>query len=456
VLSAEGGGHAVQREFEVPVRPAWGAIARSQARTLAPGESLAIGNEAASGLLPGTVSAWLTVTADPPLPLARALQDLLEYPYGCVEQTTTRGYAALLLDEANARRMGFAGLDEGERRRRLETSFARLQALQAGNGHFSFWGGSNTVPQLTPYIVEFLISAREAGFVVPEGLLQKSLDRLNDDLLTGGVPFYAYDHPGHLRLAYQAHAGYVLARLNRAPLGTLRALHDNERGKALTGLPLVHLGLALALQGDQARAEVAIREGLAKEPKRPRWLGDYGSDLRDEAMMLALLREHGRSTPEWDERLLALSRDLQTRTQRPYWFSTQERISLARVGRSLALDGERGFSGSLKIAGETQELQADRILSRDFDRGQLAAGTRFVPEAEAPVFTVLDVAGVPRTAPAADDSKISVIRRWYRPDGSAWKPGPLREGEVLVVALRVEARENMPDALVEDLLPAGL
>src|SRR5690606_40889962 len=44
----------------------------------------------------------------------------------------------------------------------------------------------------------------------------------------------------------------------------------------------------------------------------------------------------------------------------------------------------------------------------------------------------------------------------YRPDGKPWQPGPLREGEVLVVALRVEAREDMPDALVEDLLPAGL
>ena len=32
--------------------------------------------------------------------------------------------------------------------------------------------------------------------------------------------------------AYQAHAGYVLARVNRAPLGTLRALYDNERSKA--------------------------------------------------------------------------------------------------------------------------------------------------------------------------------------------------------------------------------
>ncbi|KAA2286135.1 alpha-2-macroglobulin family protein [Arenimonas fontis] len=456
VLSAEGGGHAVRRKFEVPVRPAWGAVARSQARSLAPGEPLVFGSEAAAGLLPGTVSARLSVTADPPLPLARALQDLLDYPYGCVEQTTTRGYAALLLDEANARRLGFPGLDEGERRRRLEAAFSRLQALQVGNGHFSFWGGSETVPVLTPHVAEFLLSAREAGFAVPEGLLQKSLERLGEDLLTGGLPFYAYDHPEHLRLAYQAHAGYVLARLNRAPLGTLRALHDNERGKALTGLPLVHLGLALALQGDEARAAVAIREGLAKVSERPRWLGDYGSELRDEAMMLALLREHGRGTPEQEQRLLALSRELQARTDRPYWFSTQERLALARLGRSLVLDGERSFSGTLTVGGETLELPPDRIFGRDFSSEQLAAGVRFLARAEVPVFAVLDLAGVPRAAPPADDSKVSVVRRWYRPDGKPWQPGPLREGEVLVVALRVEARENMPDALVEDLLPAGL
>ena len=456
VLGVEGGGHAVRREFEVPVRPAWGAVARSQARTLAPGETMAFGNEAAVGLLPGTVSARLTVTADPPLPLARALQDLLDYPYGCVEQTTTRGYAALLLDEANARRMGFPGLDEGARRRRLETAFARLQALQAGNGHFSFWGGSDTMPVLTPYIAEFLLSAREAGFAVPEGMLQKTLERLNDDLLTGGLPFYAYDQSEHLRLAYQAHAGYVLARLNRAPLGTLRALYDNSRDKALTGLPLVHLGLALALQGDEARGAAAIREGLAKQSRRPRWLGDYGSELRDEALMLALLREHGRSTPAQDERLLALSRDLQARTSRSYWLSTQEQIALARLGRSLVLDGDRTFSGSLAVGNDSEELQADRMFGRDFGSEELANDVRFTARGETPVFTVLDVAGVPRNAPAFDDSKVSVIRRWYRPDGKPWQPGPLREGEVLVVALRVEAREDMPDALVEDLLPAGL
>ena len=457
VLRVEGGGHVVNREFDVPVRAAWGDIARSQARTVAPGSTLTLDRALAEGLMPGTVSARMTLTTQPPIPFARALQDLLAYPYGCVEQTTTRGYAALLLDADSARRMGFTGLDEAARRQQLEGAFSRLAALQAPNGHFSMWGGSDTMPILTPYVAEFLLAAREAGFAVPETLLQKTLERLGEDLLTGGVPFYQYDDADHLRFAYQAQAGYVLAKVNRAPLGTLRALHDNQRGKSLTGLPLMHLGLALALQGDEARAAVAVREALAKPDGRPRWLGDYGSPLRDQALMLALLGENKRTDGSRDARLLALSRDLQARLgESRYWLSTQEKIALARLGRGLALDSQATFSGVLAVGAQEQAIDADRVLSRDYGFGDLSAGVRFVSQAEAPVFASIDVAGVPRTAPAPDDSAITVQRTWFNPDGTRWKPGPLREGQVLVAALRVEAREAMPDALLVDLLPAGL
>ncbi|MBP6596031.1 MAG: alpha-2-macroglobulin family protein [Arenimonas sp.] len=456
-LKVEGGGHAVNREFDVPVRAAWTGIVRSRAQTLAPGDALPLGAGLAAGLMPGTVSARVTVTAQPPIPFARALQDLLEYPYGCVEQTTTRGYAALLLDQESAQRMGFTGLDVDSRRQRLETAFSRLAALQAPNGHFSMWGGSDTTPILTPHIAEFLLGAREAGFAVPETLLQKSLERLSEDLLTGGVPFYAYDAADHLRFAYQAHAGYVLAKVNRAPLGTLRALHDNDRGKTLTGLPLLHLGLALSLQGDDARAKTAIAEAFAKHDARPRWLGDYGTTLRDEALMLALLQENGRSVPQRDALLLALSRELQARgADRPYWLSTQEQIALARLGKGMVLDSERTFSGVLRIGAVDTALQADRAFSRDLDFAELAAGVRFTPASDAPLFASIDVAGVPRTAPALDDSAISVKRSWFNPDGTAWKPGPLREGQVLVASLRVESKEALPEALLVDLLPAGL
>ena len=38
------------------------------------------------------------------------------------------------------------------------------------------WGGNdsdNVDPMLTPYIVEFLLDAREAGFAIPDAVLQR-------------------------------------------------------------------------------------------------------------------------------------------------------------------------------------------------------------------------------------------------------------------------------------------
>ena len=43
-----------------------------------------------------------------------------------------------------------------------------------------------------------------------------------------------------------------------------------SRKQSLTGLPLVHLGLALSLQGDKARGEKAIAEGFAFEARTGR------------------------------------------------------------------------------------------------------------------------------------------------------------------------------------------
>src|SRR3546814_13411909 len=108
------------------------------------------------------------------------------------------------------------------------------------------WGNDSYVsPNLTPYIVEFLLDARDGGFMVPDSVLQKALKRLNADLLAGGNEFYGRDHRSHLKFAYQAPAGYVLARVTTAPLATPPALYHHERTKTLTRLPLLPPGHAL-------------------------------------------------------------------------------------------------------------------------------------------------------------------------------------------------------------------
>ena len=449
----------LRREFEIAVRPAWPAVLRSSPQVLQPGSSLGLGTGAMEGLIADSVDASLSVSALPPLPFASSVRGLLGYPYGCVEQTTSRGYGVLVLDAGNAKNLGIAPLPDDARRRMIDDAISRISAMQVPSGHFSMWGGDGAVDtMLTPYVTEFLLDAREAGFAVPEGVLQNALRRLNDDLLSGGHPYYAYDSADHLRFADQAWSAYVLARVQRAPLGTLRTLFDNERGKSVTALPLVHLGIALSLRGDTARGRQALDEAFAKKVERPRYLGDYGSELRDAALMVALAHQAGLSKPEYDESVVALGRELVAKKSgnRILWLSTQEQSAIARLGKALIARGDAKVGGSLSLGGANETIEPTPIWSRSFDAAALRAGVRFVPDASAPLYVSEDVAGIPKTAPAADDSVVSIQRQWYALDGTAWDGGELKEGEGLIVGLKIEAKEAMRDALLIDLLPGGL
>ena len=457
-VRVEGNGFRVDRRYDVPVRAGWPAVLRSRTQVLDSLTPVDMGAGFADGLMPGSVTARMTVSALPPIPFASALKGALEYPYGCAEQTTSKGYAALELDDATAKMLGIDGLDAKKRRERMEGAFGRLASMQVSNGHFSMWGNDDYVNLgLTPYIAEFLLDAREGGFAVPDAVLQKALTRLNEDLLAGGAQFYGYDRRDHLKFANQAYAGYVLARVNRAPLGTLRALYDNERGKSLTGLPLVHLGIALSLQGDKTRGAKAITEGFAKTGDRPDYLGDYGTKLRDDALMIALVHERKLAKPEFDRRAISLGRELDARRNSGWlWLSTQEQVALARLGKALMVDQKKLVSGQWSIGGDAEAVAPVRLFGRSVDYAALARGLRFVPEGSPPLYASLDVAGIPRSAPAPDNRQIGIERRYYTTDGKEWKGGTLKEGEALIVRVGITANVAMPDALFTDLLPAGL
>ncbi|WP_183111390.1 alpha-2-macroglobulin [Xanthomonas campestris] len=458
-VRVDGNGFKADRSYDLPVRAGWPQVLRTQTRVLDPLAPVSMDAGLTEGLMAGSVTARMLVSPLPPIPFASALQDALNYPYGCAEQTTSKGYAALLLDEATAKALGTKGLDAATRRERMEGAFGRLASMQIASGHFSMWGDDGYVnPGLTPYIAEFLLDAKDAGFAVPDNVLQKALNRLSEDLLSGGNEFYGQDRRDNLKFANQAWSGYVLARVNRAPLGTLRALYDNQRDKALTGLSLVHLGAALSLQGDTKRGQAAIKAGFAKNSAdRPPYFGDYGSAIRDDALMMALLHERGLSSPEYDTRAVTLGQALDARRGGgSLWLSTQEQVALARLGKALMVAQGKTVSGTLTVGGEAQEIAPARLFGRSFDSAALARGVQFVPQGEAPMYASLEVAGIPRSAPEADTRHLSVERTWYTTDGKPWTPRALKEGEALIVRVTITANTSMRDALLTDLLPAGL
>jgi uncharacterized protein YfaS (alpha-2-macroglobulin family) len=461
--------YQVDRHFEFAVRPAWPQDIKTVPMAIEDGKPARLDSGSLAGLIPSTVRTQLTLSTLPPLPYSTALRELLRYPYGCIEQTTSKGYAALYLDDATGKALGVPGLGDAARQAAVESALARIASFQTSNGHFSFWGGTSPIePFMTPYVVDFMLDARDGGFAVPQNVLQKSLQRLSDDLLAGGHPYYGYEQHDHLRIADEAYSGFVLARVNRAPLGTLRAIFDNDRQKLVAPLPLVHLGIALKLMGDNVRAQKAVDEAFAWTKERPWYVGDYGSSLRDLAVMVALTHSYGMSKPQYDAKLIDWARNAtaavhssQEKTPYYHWswsyLSTQEQVAILRVAHAFDAAANAPLAVSLMIGGKTEQAPADKPMwTRELSTAELATGVSIQPAGQGTVFATFDVAGVTQKAPAADASQIDVRRSYYTTDGKPWSDSKLKEGDSLIVELTIEARQDMPDALVTDLLPGGL
>lgn len=456
VRSESAGGEVLERHFELAVRPAWPAERRSAARVQDGAGELLIGRGLLDGLQPAASRVQISLSTVPPIPFVAAAQGLIGYPMGCIEQTSSRLWPLIWLDEATTARFGLT-LDPAERQRMVNAGLARIASMQLESGVFSFWPGDGSgEPQMTAHVAELLLEAREAGHTVPPNVLERALDRLNEDLLAGGGDYYGFEHSEHLRFAANAHAGYVLARAGRAPLGALRALHDHERGRSLTALPLVQLGLALHLQGDAERAEVALTDALAKASERPEWLGDYGSKIRDEALLLALLHEQQRATPAVDARIIDIARELRGPEASQFGLSTQEQLAVFRLGRQLLARDSAPLAGSLQVGERRIELPAVNLYALTLEGEELRRGVRATLGNSGQVWIAEDAIGTPAQAPAPVDAGLRVQRAWYRMDGTLFEGGTLKEGDSLIARLTVEAKEEVPDALVTDLLPGGL
>src|SRR5690606_26161489 len=130
--------------------------------------------------------------------------------------------------------------------------------------------------------------------------------------------------------------------------------------------------------------------------------------------------------PEYDARAVSLGRALDARRNSGWlWLSTQEQVALARLGKALMADQKKLVSGELAVGEAREAIEARKLFARVFDAAQLAQGVRFSPQGQAPMFASLEVAGIPRQAPAPDNSVIGIERDWFTTDGKPWSPRPL-------------------------------
>ncbi|WAT06326.1 alpha-2-macroglobulin [Rouxiella badensis] len=440
------------RSWSIGVRPAFPALTRNFATVLHPGETWQLSSDANAQLVQETLQGRLTLSSKPPLNLARYISELLAYPYGCLEQTTSGLYPSLYTSRAQLAALGIKTSTDDVRRHNIDIGIDRLLGMQKESGGFGLWNKDSPEEYwLTAYATDFLVRAAQQGYSVQTEGLEKAKKRLQRYLQDPNQIDVRYSsQPDSTRFAVQAYAGLVLAGQQQAPLGALRQLFD-KRSAAQSGLPLVQLGIALKMMGDMPRAQTAIAEGVAKvRPEKDYWLEDYGSPLRDNALILSLLSENNMLPDVRDRLLLTLSESLNGQR----WLSTQESNALFMAGRELLGSAETPWQ--VTIDGDSQALSSTSAVTRSFNATALHQPVMLKNSGDTAVYTRFDITGYPPQAPAESGNILHIKRNYLGMDGQPISLASLESGSLVVVHLDVWADTHVPDALVVDLLPAGL
>ena len=401
-------------------------------------------------ILEGRGRLRVSLTNSRAIELQESLRQLLHYPYGCVEQTTSSTLPWLVL-------RGFRDLLPSLKRTDEEVATAvdrgvnRLLAMQTDTGGLAYWPGESE-PMLwgSAYGSIALTLAKQRGFVVPEAAYDSLLKWMGEQLRGTGAAPGADLHPRCLAL-------YALALAGRAEpaYGELLFQRRGELGSDDRAL------LALAVIENKGAA-ATIDELLKPSPKRfaETW---FGIAARSTALELLAWGGHRPQAGRVEE----LAAHLFEERRGGHWWTTQGNAwGLLAMSDYLQRveTANQALSGRVRWGTQTREFSLGakpETATRELPITSEARRTRLQIEKSAggTLFAEIAIESYPKLgAQPAQDRGYALRRRYAKveDDGTLSEAKELRVGDRVLVTLDLEVRKAATYLAVEDLLPANL
>ncbi|QKJ29552.1 hypothetical protein HQ865_07230 [Mucilaginibacter mali] len=303
---AKSGSETAAYDVELSVRNPNPGITRVLEKELEPGQSW--GSPYTAVGMNGTNKTTLEASNIPSLNLAKRLNYLMEYPHGCVEQTTSSVFPQLYLEQ-------LTDLSPGQKAtvdRNIQAGIRKLAGFQLPKGGLSYWpDGGEANDWGTNYAGHFMLAAQAAGYALPVGFIEHWKMYQRQQALSwapNSRTFYGADLD-------QAYRLYLLALAHAPELGAMNRLKEFPY---ISPEAKWRLAAAYKLAG---QPEIALRmiQGLPLivKPYNSMW-GTFGSDLRDEAMILETLTLLGKKAEA-----ASMLRTVAAHLSHDDWYSTQ-------------------------------------------------------------------------------------------------------------------------------------
>lgn len=454
-IIAEGGGEKTSHDIEIDVRNPNPYVTDIKQAIVQSGQEVSLPFNAIGAV--GTNTAYLEVSTIPPIDLASRLAFLIQYPYGCVEQTTSAAFPQLYVDK-------LMNLDDNKKKQmtdNVKAAIDRLKMYQTTNGGFGYWQGEDFPDAwASNYVGHFLLEAKNAGYALPPNMLerwQKSQQQVAKRW--NPAPVNQAENIGwseESRELTQAYRLYTLALAKSPEMGAMNSLREKNN---LSLAARWSLASAYALAG---KPEIS-RQIVANMPTNVSPYREisytFGSELRDQAIILESL-----VLMQNPSQALQVARDVSQKLSSGDWYGTQSvaygLMAMAKfAGKNKSSDsftfayninGKSGnFTSSSPLAQINLPVNAtNKITIKNTGKNQL--------------FARVILRGQPSTSqtgeqPIASNLKMSVQYKTLK--GEPLNPQNIRQGTDFIAEITVSnpstLGKNYKELALSQIFPSG-
>ncbi|MBO6607682.1 alpha-2-macroglobulin family protein [Psychroserpens sp.] len=388
-------------------------------------------------------SAIVEFSTLPPMDFSKRLEYLIQYPHGCVEQTTSSVFPQLFLSDIFDLKY--------EKRQEIESNIKngikRLGNFQRPNGGMSYWIGEQTANDWgTSYAGHFLLEAEKKGYALPL-TFKSNWIRYQQQASREWRPSY---RRAHSDLA-QAYRLYTLALAGSPDLASMNRLREFDE---ISNEAKWRLAAAYALAGQKEASDALSKTANINFKALDNDYYTYGSPDRNRAMALeTLILTKNNASRELAE---DVAKDLSSNR----WMSTQTTAySLLAMAKLVEVNGGKAMNFSYSFNGQSNTIKTEHTIAQR--RLEVKDGKNILElknsENNLVYVRVLNSGKLPLGEELKEQRGLSVSVIYQDLNGNRIDESKLKQGQDIVARISVSNLKSqyLYDVALTQIFPSG-
>jgi len=429
--------------------------------------------------IPSSTDYKLVVSRSPAAEFGPYLSRLVEYPYGCTEQTVSTAFPQLYFGDLASlvRKTNSNTALRTSANSNILEAIRKIKMRQLYNGAVTLWDDEGTENWwATIYAAHFLIEAQKAGFDVDKSLIGTMLGYINSRLKNRETITYYYNRDQNKKIVPKEviYGLYVLALAGQPNVSVMNYYKANPSLLALDCKYL--LSAAYAQAGDKKSFREFLPSQFSGEESIAQTGGSFYSDIRDEALALDVLVDVDPSNPQ----IGVMARHVQEKLKTRYWYSTQELafsfLSLGKIAKQAAastvtadihVDGRTVATmdaGGNPISLSTKDLHGSSASGSSAGSagssgsGSAAPRVEIATKGSGRLYYFWQAEGISASgAYKEEDSYLKVRKHFFDRNGRPISGNTFKQNDLIIVQLSLDKTfsTDISNIVITDMLPAG-